>query len=145
MVAKVRVRRRKRGNVPKPITGPTKVHVGFPSGDSDSDIVARAIWNHFGTSRGIPARPFMFNAIRGNKRNINRFLKKVAPDILKGEMSTTTALSQLGILTQGYIQEEITALRSPPNAESTIRRKSSSNPLIDTGEMRGAVTYKVMK
>lgn len=145
MVATVRVKRRKRGNIPKPLKGPTQVHVGFPSGKSDSDVVARAVWNHFGTSRGIPARPFMFNAIRKNKREIVRYLNKTAPDILKGEMSLRTALARLGILTQGYVQDEITELRNPPNHPDTIRQKGSSNPLIDSGEMRGAVTYKVTK
>jgi hypothetical protein len=52
-------------------------------------------------------------------------------------------LSKLGIMAQGDIQGEITSLSTPPNAPSTIRRKGSSNPLIDSGEMRGAVTYKV--
>lgn len=145
MVAKVRVKRRKRGEIPKPLTGPTQVHVGFPAGKSDSDIVARAVWNHYGTSRGIPARPFMFNAIRKNKKNIKRYLNKTAPEVLRGESSLHMVLSRLGILTQGYVQDEITELRNPPNHPDTIRQKGSSNPLIDTGEMRGAVTYKVTK
>lgn len=52
-------------------------------------------------------------------------------------------LSRLGVLAQGDIQMEITALSSPPNTPSTIARKGSSNPLIDTGAMRGAVTWKL--
>jgi hypothetical protein len=32
---------------------------------------------------------------------------------------------------------------SPPNSPVTVALKGSSKPLIDSGEMRGAVTYKV--
>lgn len=145
MAGTVRVRRKRHGKIPKPVTGPSQVHVGFPAGESDSDIVARAVWNHYGTSRGIPARPFMFNAIRKNKSKINRYLKSVTPDILSGKMEIGMAMSRLGILVQGFIQDEITRLRNPPNTAETIRKKGSSNPLINTGEMRGAVTYKVKK
>ena len=31
----------------------------------------------------------------------------------------------------------------PPNADSTIRQKGVNNPLIDTGEMKGSVTYEI--
>ncbi len=143
MAPRIRITRKKRGNIPKPPKGPTQVHVGFPAGKADSDVVARAIWNHYGTSRGIPARPFLFNAIRKNRKNISRYLESVAPQILQGVLTPDVALSRLGILTQGYIQDEITTMRKPPNDPSTIKAKGSSNPLIDTGEMRGAVTYEV--
>ena len=66
-----------------------------------------------------------------------------APKILRGTTSLFSVLSKLGILAQGDIQAEITALASPPNSPVTVALKGSSNPLIDTGEMRGAVTYKV--
>ncbi|MEF2551313.1 hypothetical protein VQ042_08035 [Aurantimonas sp. A2-1-M11] len=57
--------------------------------------------------------------------------------------SREAILSRLGILAQGHVQQEITALRSPPNAPSTIRQKGSSNPLIHTGAMRAAVTFQL--
>ena len=54
-----------------------------------------------------------------------------------------TTLRKLGIKAKGDIQAEIVALQTPPNAPSTIRQKGSSNPLIDQGELLGAVTYKI--
>ncbi len=33
-------------------------------------------------------------------------------------------------------------VKSPSNAASTIKQKGSANPLIDTGNMRQAVTHK---
>lgn len=143
MVASVRVKRKRHAKIPTKIAGPSKVKVGFPEGEADNDIVARAVWNHFGTSRGIPARPFLLNAIRKNRRLYRSALKASAAKILRGETTMERTLSKLGIFAQGHIQEEITNLRTPPNAASTIAAKGSSNPLIDSGEMRGAVTYKV--
>lgn len=143
MVATVRTRRKRHITLPKQIKGPLRVKVGFPAGKVDGDIVARAIWNHYGTSRGIPSRPFLLNAMRKNKNKYRNGMKISAKKILRGEASPETVVRKLGVLAQGDIQSEITTLRSPPNARSTIRQKGSSNPLIDTGEMRQAVTYKV--
>ncbi len=143
MVVRVRTRRKRHIKLPKHVTGPSKVKVGFPAGEADNDIVARAVWNHYGTSRGIPARPFLLNAIRKNKQTYRAALKTSAAKILRGETTMGTVVRKLGILAQGHIQDEITGLRTPPNAVATIAAKGSSNPLIDTGEMRGSVTYKV--
>jgi len=52
-------------------------------------------------------------------------------------------LDAAGSVSAGIVKQQITDLRSPPNAQSTIERKGSSNPLIDTGLMRQTVTYKV--
>lgn len=136
--------RRQRIKLPESLKGPTKVKVGFPSGSS-TDVVDRAIWNHYGTSRGIPARPFLLNAIRDNRAKYLNAMRVSAPKILRGETSLNTVLTKLGIVAQGDIQMSITNLRDPPNARSTILAKGSSNPLIDTGEMRQAVTWKVSK
>jgi len=52
-------------------------------------------------------------------------------------------VQKLGIRVQGDVQASITSLTSPANSPVTIKRKRSSKPLIDTGEMRQAVTFKV--
>lgn len=134
----------------RPIRGPKKVKVGFPAGEADSDVISRAIWNNFGTSRGIPERPFMQNAMRDNRAGYRDGMKAGARTIIKAAASgedpakaMRSVLAKLGIKAQGDIQSEITSLQTPPNAASTIRQKGSSNPLIDTGEMRGAVSFKV--
>lgn len=119
--------------------------VGFPSGLTDGDVINRAIWNHYGTSRGIPSRPFLTNAMRSNRRKYLEAMRNSASKILTGELTLNQFLNKLGALAQGDVQMEITNLRFPPNAPSTIKAKGSSNPLIDTGEMRSAVTWKVVR
>ena len=53
------------------------------------------------------------------------------------------ALARLGIQAADDIRSEITSLSLPANSPVTIAIKGSSNPLIDTGEMRAAVTHQV--
>lgn len=158
MVATLRVRRTSTGTIDRIMRSmfglrrAPRVAVGFPAGKVDSDVLNKAVWNEFGTRGGasgggwggpIPERPFMRNAMRNNAGKYRSAMKTAAPHILLGETSLTTVLSKLGILAQGDIQAEIVSLRSPPNAAVTIERKGSSNPLIDSGEMHQAVTWKI--
>ena len=81
--------------------------------------------------------------MRDNRGKYRNMLKASAKGILLGETSLRSSLTRLGIQAQGDIQKEIGALRSPPNSETTIRLKGSSNPLIDSGAMRQAVTWAI--
>ncbi len=150
----VKVERRKVGKgvagISSLLPGPSSVKVGFPAGVADSDNINKAVWSEFGTSRGIPERPFMRNAMRNNKAAYKAAMKAAAATIIEqaalGKSAADEkrkALKKLGVLAQGDIQAEITSLRTPPNAASTIRQKGSSNPLIDSGEMRAAVTFQI--
>lgn len=107
----------------------------YPNG---TPVASVAFFNEYGTIR-TPARPFMRNAI---EKNSNKWLNQLKNDCVKN-VESRTALARLGELVKSDIMKSITALNAPANAESTIKRKKSSNPLIDTGFMRRSVTYKV--
>ncbi|MBB4063683.1 hypothetical protein [Gellertiella hungarica] len=151
----ISVKRKNPGAVQKlarALTGPRQVKVGFPAGAADGDVINRAVWNEFGTRGGasgggwggpIPERPFMRNAMRDNLSKYRNAMKSSAAPILLGKSTLRQTLSKLGILAQSDIQGEITALTSPANSPVTVERKGSSKPLIDTGEMRASVTWKV--
>lgn len=157
----VSVQRKKTGvldRVQRAIFGPKKVKVGFPAGEADSDVIHHAVWNEFGTKgsgkgfntpRGggfggpIPERPFLRNAMRDNQAKYRAQLRASASSLLSGKTHMRATLSKLGIQAQGDVQAEITSLTSPANSPVTIALKGSDKPLIDTGEMRGAVTWKV--
>lgn len=155
MVVSVEIRReRKEPNfldrLGRIFTGPQKVKVGFPAGGSSASNIQKALWNHFGTKGGasgggwggpIPERPFLSNAMRDNRNKYREGMQTAARAILAGNYDMRTALDRLGTLAQSDVQNEITALNTPPNAPATILRKGSSNPLIDTGEMRSSVTW----
>ncbi|MGV1985591.1 hypothetical protein ACQZ5N_03155 [Agrobacterium sp. 22-221-1] len=137
--------------VPRTLPGPQRVKVGFPAGEADADNIQKAIWNEFGTRGGasgggwggpIPERPFMRNAMRANQIRYVTAMRSSASKIVRGETTLHQTMQKLGIFAQGHIQQEITSLSSPPNSPVTIEIKGSSNPLIDSGEMRAAVTFK---
>lgn len=150
--------------------GPNEVHVGFPAGKVDAELVQRAVWNEFGT-RGsgkgfvrkgkggkvmggfggpIPERPFLRNAARRNQDKYQRVMALAAREIIKGLLTGRSgsalkrdALAKLGALARLDIMDEITAMTSPPNSPLTIALKGSSKPLIDTGEMRRGVAWEI--
>ncbi|KRE07452.1 hypothetical protein ASE63_22395 [Bosea sp. Root381] len=153
MVAiRTKVTLRRRGNlanhiakIEKGVAGPTAVKVGFPAGKADADVVSIAIWNHFGTSRGIPARPFITIAMFKNRREYRAALRKIAKATVENGTPLVAQLPKLGALGAGKIQDQIAANTPPPNAASTVLRKGSSRTLIDTGRMRQSVTWEVDK
>lgn len=124
------------------LDGPKTVKVGFIQGQAGADQVAIASYNEFGTSR-IPERPFFRNAMAENKGGYGTLMRADAKKIIAGEQTMDRTLSRLGLKAQGDVQQSIVDLRSPPNAPATIKKKGSSNPLIDTGAMRQAVTFKI--
>ena len=89
----------------------------------------------------IPERPFFRAATKTASPKITRLIKK---DIDPKTMIIDSSLAgKIGALFQGEVQQSITTFSDPPNAEATILKKKSSNPLINTGFMRQSVTFKV--
>lgn len=126
-----------------------KVRVGVLSSagdhpDGDITIAEVAAFNEFGT-RHIPARPFVSTAF---DENLSKYERQLARDVRKatgqgGFMTAETVANRLGLRMQSDIQRKIVSLREPPNAPATIRKKGSSNPLIDTGRMRQSISFEV--
>ena len=123
--------------------GVDKLEVGFfetakyPEGIPVATVAA---WAEFGNDR-TPERPFFRQALEAAVRPARELLReRVDPKTMVVEKSTANAL---GELVKGHVQRRITDLRTPPNAPSTIARKGSSNPLIDTSVLRASATYKV--
>jgi hypothetical protein len=139
----VRVERKGTVRLPPIPQHPSQVEVGFPRGKASSDIVMHAVWNEFGTRR-IPERPFFRRAMRNNRDKYAATLRAAAPSIFTGQVQPASVLHRLGIMAQGDIQHEIDVTYVPPNAPATVVRKGSSHPLIDTGSMRRAVTWRTV-
>ena len=116
---------------PKKLKAKIKKHLPkehtFSTGFFDHVNAEKALYNHFGTDT-IPPRPFLqFDQDKAAKL----VRKAIAMD------GDTVSIIKVGLT--GMIQENIVELRNPANAASTIKKKGSSNPLIDTGAMRQAV------
>lgn len=95
---------------------------------------------HFGTQDGrIPARNWLdVGVASGNKEYV-----QIIADGLEQGLPPEQILEQLGVVAVSQVQLYMTQLKSPANAPSTIARKGSSNPLIDTGVLRSSVTHKI--
>ena len=123
--------------------GVSGVKVGFFSTAKYQDgtpVAAVAAWNEFGT-KTIPERPFFRNALAESERGVSNILAK-GIDTKKMVVDEQLA-GRVGAHVQGKIQDSITSLKEPPNAPETVRRKGSSDPLLDTGTLRNSVAWEV--
>jgi hypothetical protein len=114
-----------------------------PHGDDQVTIQQIAEWMEFGTEH-IPARSFIRAYFDENEDKLRADLKKLLPSVLLGKRTKQQVLEIIGQRAVAEIQARISAGIDPPNALSTIERKGSSTPLVDTGILRASVTYKVL-
>lgn len=125
------------------------IEVGFHEGqvadDGSTPLAAIAYWNHFGTvsedgSVAIPARPFMDELEKKSDQ-----LSAFCTSAVQNATDAADATRKIGAMSVGMIQKGITDEQWVPNAPSTIKKKGSDKPLIDTGRMRQEVHYVVKK
>ncbi len=122
------------------------VEIGFneQSGSyEDGTTMAQvAAWNEFGTERS-PSRPFMRQTIKDYQGAITKYTAKSLRSAVKSHGTVSIVLNRVGAYTKGKMQREIRDGEWTPNAPSTIARKGSDKPLIDTGQMRQRIVYVV--
>lgn len=77
----------------------------------------------------------------------NKFFRdaaaKMAKKVAEGSLTVTRGTEQLGMLARDKVRLSFTDGHLQPNAPSTIKKKGSSKPLIDTGQLRQSITYVV--
>jgi phage gpG-like protein len=108
-----------------------------------TSIVEYATYNEFGTIHeggNIPERSFIRSTADKNK-NWQKQINDAYLNVIDGKDTPIAAIAKVGIKARDDIKQTITDLRIPPNAESTIKKKKSSNPLIDTGALRNSISY----
>lgn len=91
--------------------------------------------NHFGTET-IPARPWLDVGILQTWEKCKRVIEIT---VYKGG-NINQGMKKVGEVAVGGVKRYITQLKEPPNAMSTIEAKGSSNPLVDSSQMRQSVT-----
>lgn len=121
-----------------------EVRVGFQHGEetdeeSGADLADVAMWNELGTPHS-PSRPFMRQSVDNNSSKINAMCKSQLQAIAHGK-TAREALEAIGTMQKALIQDTIRNGDFEPNAPSTIRKKKSNTPLINTGRMRQTVNY----
>lgn len=91
----------------------------------------------------IPERAFLRNGYDENKDDIIDKAEAVIGDVIGGTMTESQFFDMIGLLMKSRIQDYARDLDSPALHPYTTERKGSSNPLIDSGDMIGAIDYKV--
>lgn len=100
--------------------------------------VARNAWvQEKGTER-IPARPFMTKA----SQDVDKWQKVLDMELNRGKMMPQ-ALQRVGQEMRNSIINSIDNGEWIPNSRATIRRKGSSKPLVDTGNLKRSTSYEV--
>jgi len=133
-----------------------QVRVGFQRGEknaqkrkggkkveTETDILDVAMWNELGTSNGIPSRPFLRQSVDKNVSRITSMCRIQLKALAKGEKTAKDVLEAIGVMQKGLVQNEIRDGGFTPNAPSTIAKKGSDKPLIDTGRMRQSVNFVI--
>lgn len=91
----------------------------------------------------IPARPFLRGGIRQNMDKISRLGRRALVEIGRGARSLHSGLELMGVFATGAVKRYMVTGDFAPNAPSTIRKKGSSRPTIDEGQLRSSITHIV--
>jgi hypothetical protein len=124
-----------------------EVRIGIQQGaksENGVDMADIVMWNELGTARS-PARPFIRQSADMNKDKIKEFTKAQLQTIKKGG-TAKQVLNAVGKMQKALVQDTITKSKSwaEPNAESTVERKGSDQPLVDTSRMLQSIDYVIV-
>lgn len=92
---------------------------------------------------GVPKRSFLRDTVKINEHRIRHNLSVTTERVVSGEDTEERALRKFGVWFEGVVKQRIADGIPPKLHPITIRRKGSSKPLIDTGQLRNAVTSKL--
>lgn len=91
----------------------------------------------------IPERSFIRAGWDNNKADVEKRIERFLPKVMELDVDLDAFLEAVGKEVEGRLKKFMKKLHYPPNSSFTIRRKGSSNPLIDTGALLDSITYKV--
>lgn len=142
----------------KNISRQNKVKVGVLSGDNaresedDSDIADSnasigLVMEMGSTVRNIPPRSFIRMPLEHKTDELAATIRAVGAEIMNDRMSAESGLEKIGIAAEGIIQDAFSTSgfgQWKANKSSTVRQKGSSKPLIDTGQLRRAISSEVV-
>lgn len=99
------------------------------------------IREHGSPAYRVPPRPFLEPGIEKHLDMVESGMKAALQDVLDGgdgRAQRERLGATMAAKVQAYFQEDN---GWPPNAPSTIKKKGSAQPLVDTGALRQSITY----
>lgn len=118
------------------------VHSDTGSYENGLSIAEVAAIHEFGDGAHIPERSWLRSYVDANKGKVQAKIRALNVRLARGEITRAQALDQLGGWVAAEVQEHVRAGIPPPNAESTVRQKGSSTPLVDSGAFVSAIDYQ---
>ncbi|UUM26271.1 hypothetical protein [Acinetobacter colistiniresistens] len=115
-------------------------------GKRSIDMADLAAIHEFGApGKNIPERSFLRASLQLNQGKYSQYLLGQLKPMLLGKTSMAATWQFLGQEAQADVQSYMINGKFVPLKPKTIKRKGSSKPLIDTGQLRQSVTYRVVK
>lgn len=123
----------------------SRVKVGVPSGPTEQDgtsmaLVAATV--EFGKENQ-PERPFLRGGVRESLPQVRSLAAHDLAAVAEGRQTIAVALERAGAVAVGSVKKYMTGDHFAPNAPSTIAKKGSEQPTIDTAALRGSITSVV--
>lgn len=135
-----------------------QVLVGIPASkatreEGDAEPINNAQLGHIheygAPASNIPARPFLIPGVARAQESINGHLQKAAKAAMDGnEEKVDVELNATGLVAQAGARYEINNGDLAPLSDQTLaarrkRGRTGIKPLIDTGQLRNAITYVI--
>lgn len=98
--------------------------------------------HEFGTEH-IPERAPIRKTMAKNGDSYGTMFEKAIKGVLEGHSDADLILNRIGAQVAGDVVGEIQSGIEPELAPSTIKRKGSDRPLIDTGALVQSISYEV--
>lgn len=116
---------------------------GEHSESNGATVAEVGMFNEYGTPTS-PERSFMRSTLREKLKQYRVALAKIAKSAINKPITAKTNMGKLGQMAANDIQNKIVSLRTPPNAESTIAKKKTTNPLIASSQMVNSIKWKYL-
>lgn len=91
----------------------------------------------------IPERSFIRTGFDNNVDKIGNKIDMLFTEVIELNIDPDVFTDMIGMEFAGMIQRHARTVKSPPNAASTRNVKGSSNPLMDSGRLIGAIRHEV--
>lgn len=95
----------------------------------------------------IPERSFIRAGFDAHKKDFEDFGENLLSQVITQKDGIQRFYEAMGEYVTGLIKAYLVDLRDPASSPLTIKLKTrnSTNPLVDTGRLRDAITYKIRK
>lgn len=122
--------------------GSGDTETGELSGGDKLTVADIAEIHEFGLG-SVPRRSFLADWAEQSQVLVLQVVTKAAKAVVKETLSVDEAVEQIGAWAVGSIQTRMANGIPPALKPATIKRKGSSVTLIDTGQLRSSITYRI--